>query len=112
MSDRLHERIKEWLVTIGDNDICYVKKDPRTIFLKHTEISKEDVRLLILAPEKIRTVARSESHSDRLIIEFDPENSIIPPVHFIILDPFSKQLEKKYKNKLAIVTLYPSKQRL
>jgi len=106
----MKERLINWLRTKTKEDIIFVKKNPNLIFTKHPGMSKYDVEKLIIEPDNIITVEKSISHDDRLVVlkiyskKYNTE--------YIILDPFYKNIKNKFKDKVAIVTMYPIRRKL
>lgn len=100
-------KFKEWLSLKDKNDIKYLKKNYKIgIFMKHPGITEYDAERFIEEPRKIISIVKSSSHEDRLEIrkKFSKKLDLI----FIILNPFNPKIESKFKNKLAIITIYPT----
>ncbi len=104
----LKRQIVEWLKTKSAKDIIYVKKNPEiTIFAKHPGMTYYDSEKLLDEPEQnILSVERTISHEDRLLIirHFSKKWNTT----YLILDPFYSSLERKFQQKVAIITFYPS----
>ncbi len=105
----LKKNIIDWLNNKSKEDIEYTKRNYEiTIFLKHPGITDFDVRKIVDEPEKkILKVERTPKYDNRLLITRKFSNNFNHL--YIILDPFDENLESKYKNKVAVVTLYPNK---
>ncbi|MBI5390013.1 hypothetical protein HZB02_00815 [Candidatus Woesearchaeota archaeon] len=110
MEEYLKPKIVSWLKTKSVSDIVYAKKNPdATLFGKHIGLTSYDIEKLLDEPEeKIKAVERTISHpNERLLIVRRYSKSY--DTTYIILDPFSQDLDEKFKGKVAIVTAYPTK---
>lgn len=104
----LKEKIVNWLKTKKESDIVFVKKNHIiTIFAKHPGITEFDAKRLISQTQKIKTVERSSSHADRLLIIKSSSKNY--DTTYIRLDPFNMDIEPEFKNKVAIITIYASR---
>lgn len=106
MPDALKDSLVAWLKTRTVADIAYVKKNPLMgIFLKHPELTEYEVQRLVLDPQLVLFVEPAISHEDRvLVIRTYGKNY---DLKYILLDPFNEHIERRFKDKVAIVTVYP-----
>ncbi len=107
MSEDIKDELVKWLKTKTVEEIVYVKKNPEiSIFLKHPELTQYEIDLLVLEPDRIQAVKRALSHSDRLLALRSFSKNL--NLQYIILNPFDPFIEPVFKNKVAVVTAYPT----
>ncbi|MFP4118302.1 MAG: hypothetical protein ACLFTR_05265 [Candidatus Woesearchaeota archaeon] len=106
----MKDYIIDWLKTKNEEDIVFVKRNPEfSIFLKHPGMTRYEAKKLVEEPEKIISVEHSLSHDDRLVIIKKQQKHMM--IEYIILDPRNPDLEERFKDKVAIVTYFPIRQR-